>query len=150
MFLTALVASACSTGALHYTLSPFINNIYLHTSSSPSPLTSTPSPLNDNKVMPNMNNDHNTTISPITPNTTITLETLDLIARRKQTTVQLRDLKPTKQSLSTWTLSKQYLTRYPHTHPGRFWLDRRGYGDQNVMRQIVKVIQDQDQRKRLI
>ncbi|CAO3633403.1 unnamed protein product [Cunninghamella blakesleeana] len=143
MFLTALVASACSTGALHYTLSPFINNIYLHTPSSSS---STPSTLNHNG---DDNNDK--TLAPITPNTTITIETLDLIARTKQTTLQLRDLKPTNNKpLSTWTFTKQYLNRYPHTHPGRFWLNRRGYGDQNAMRQIVRVIQDQDQRKRLI
>ncbi|ORX54600.1 hypothetical protein DM01DRAFT_1335732 [Hesseltinella vesiculosa] len=125
MFLAALGASAVSTGTLHYLLSPFISNIHLH-----SPKQS----ILDTTV-------------PITPATTITIDTMDVFARTRQTTLQLKDLRPSTRSLLTWTCSKPYLAAHPKSSPGRFWLDRRsGYGDQAAMRQIIRVVEDQRQR----
>lgn len=136
---TALAASACSTGALHFLLSPFIGSIYLHTPDNPHRITVTDEPTNASS-------------SAITPKTTITLETMDLLARPKYTTVQLGDLKPSTRSLLTWTLRPSFVARHPEAaSPGRFWLDKRGgVGDQNAMRQIVNVIQHQDRHQRLV
>ncbi|KAI8338871.1 hypothetical protein BC941DRAFT_421444 [Chlamydoabsidia padenii] len=138
MFMTALAASACSTGALHFLLSPFISSIYLHNPTNPNLIT--------------VNNNNNNSNSTITPKTTITLETMDLLARPKHTTVQLADLKPTTRFLLTWTLRPNFLAKHPEaSSPGRFWLDKRGgLGDQNAMRQIVNVIQHQDRHQRLL
>ncbi|KAI8379231.1 uncharacterized protein BYT42DRAFT_545624 [Radiomyces spectabilis] len=139
MFLGALVASTCSTGALHYVLSPFVNNIYLHTSSSPS-------------AKKEMN--------AISPNTVITLETLDIAARRKQTTLPLRNLAPAPGIFSTWKVPKKVLQKQlaqeqrtgasSPIRQTRFWLDQRGLGDQQAMSNIVRVIQDNDRRRRLV
>jgi hypothetical protein len=136
---TALAASACSTGALHFLLSPFISSIYLHNPANPHLIAVTNEPTNSSSTT-------------ITPKTTITLETMDLLARPKYTTVQLGDLKPTTRSLLTWTLRPSFLAKHPEAaSPGRFWLDKRGgVGDQNAMRQIVNVIKHQDRHQRLV
>ncbi|KAI8086290.1 uncharacterized protein BX664DRAFT_335437 [Halteromyces radiatus] len=138
---TALAASTCSTGALHFLLSPFISSIYLHDNNK----------HRVNIIDNNGSDSKSSTTSIITPKTTITLETMDLFARPKLTTVQLQDLKPSTRSLLTWTCTKQYLANHPETSPGRFWLDKRGgVGDQNAMRQIVQVIEKQDKRNRIL
>lgn len=117
----ALIASACSTGALHYLLSPFINSIYLHQPSK----------------------------GIISPNTKITLETLNIAARKRYTTVALRDLVPSSRSLLTWTVSKKALK--PGLPQTRFWLDtRNGVGDQEAMSSIVQIIKDGRQRTRVM
>lgn len=120
-FFVALVASACSTGALHYLLSPFIHSIYLHQPSK----------------------------GIISPNTKITLETLNIAAQKRRTTVALRDLVPSSSSLLTWTVSKKALN--PNLQQTRFWLDtRNGVGDQEAMSSIVQIIKDGRQRTRVI
>ncbi|KAI8386843.1 hypothetical protein BD560DRAFT_363278 [Blakeslea trispora] len=133
MFLAAMMASVCSTGALSFLLSPYVNRIYLHTP-------------------------HNTRKQPISPNTTISIETLDLLARKRSTTLQLKDLLPiANSSLLTWsvnkkTLEKQYLLEQmkgiePKLKQHRFWLDQRnGMGDRDVMSSILRVVQEQGRR----
>ncbi|KAH8552957.1 hypothetical protein BGW37DRAFT_487850 [Umbelopsis sp. PMI_123] len=131
MFIGALVASACSTGILHKFLSPYINNVILHQNRSKS-------------------------IQTISPNTQVTLETFDLLARTKQTTVKLRDLIPAKSSWLTWNINKDAVLKreqlgkdkFPQT---RFWLDQRGgIGDLETMSKIVKVVDEQYKRGRML
>lgn len=135
----ALIASTCSTGALHYLLSPFINSIYLHTTKS----------------------SVQSTKESITPNTVITLETLDLFARRRQTTLPLRDLVPSSGLLLTWTVNRKVIERQyaeerlkgvaPTIKQTRFWLDRRnGVGDAEAMSQVLRVIQENHRRRRVV
>jgi hypothetical protein len=128
---TALVASACSTGILHKFLSPYINNVILHQNRSKS-------------------------IQTISPNTQVTLETFDLLARTKQTTVKLRDLIPAKSSWLTWNINKDAVLKreqlgkdkFPQT---RFWLDQRGgIGDLETMSKLVKVVDEQYKRGRML
>ncbi|KAI8072514.1 hypothetical protein BC940DRAFT_292755 [Gongronella butleri] len=137
MFLAALACSAVSTGSLHYLLSPFISRIHLHT-----PKQSILDTTNSTRDAADAS-----VLAPITPNTTISIDTTDILARTRTTTLQLRDLRPSTRSLLTWTCSPQYMAKHPHSKPGRFWLDRRaGYGDQTAMRQLMRVVQDQHQR----
>ncbi|KAI9284846.1 hypothetical protein BC943DRAFT_52585 [Umbelopsis sp. AD052] len=128
---TALVASACSTGVLHKFLSPYVNSVILHQNPSKS-------------------------IQSISPNTQITLETLDLLARKKQTTIKLRDLVPAKGSWLTWNIKKDVVQKreqlgkdeFPQT---RFWLDQRGgLGDLETMSKIVKVVDEEYKRGRTL
>ncbi|ORY92108.1 hypothetical protein BCR43DRAFT_497803 [Syncephalastrum racemosum] len=115
----AFAASLGSTGALHYLLSPFINAIYLQPGSK-----------------------------TITPNTQVTMETLDLLARRRHTTVALKDLEPSSGLLLTWTVRKQYQKGLPQT---RFWLDKRnGVGDREAMRKILRITTENQQQKRVV
>jgi hypothetical protein len=132
------MASACSTGALSFLLSPYINAIYLHTPSS-----------NDGKQ------------SVISPNTVISIDTMDLLARTRTTTLQLKDLLPTSNSaFMTWTISKKVVEKQyaleqakgikPTIHQHRFWLDQRnGMGDRDAMASILRIVHDQG-RKRFI
>ncbi|ORZ09811.1 hypothetical protein BCR42DRAFT_423108 [Absidia repens] len=155
MFMTALAASTCSTGALHFLLSPFISNIYLHTPPQVEMINASNSNTGfshgDNDALGNPSPSINSKKDTITPKTTITLETMDIFARPKHTTVQLGDLKPTTRFLLTWTCTPKYLARHPDTSPGRFLLDRRGgVGDPQAMRQIFNVIQNQDRRQRVL
>ncbi|KAF7728597.1 hypothetical protein EC973_005824 [Apophysomyces ossiformis] len=141
MFLGALIASTCSTGALHYLLSPYINTIHLHTSAKRATATLQDQPL-------------------ITPNTVITLETLDLLARRRQTTLALRDLKPSTGLFSTWRVSQQLIDKQyelerlkgikPALKQTKFWLDQKGEADTKAMEGIIRVIQENDRRQRLV
>ncbi|CDH57737.1 predicted protein [Lichtheimia corymbifera JMRC:FSU:9682] len=122
MFLGALAASACSTGAIHYLLSPFVNNIYLHTKQHQEQ-------------------------QRISPNTKVTIETLDLLARKRQSTLALRDLMPSSGLLLTWTVNRK--TAPKDLPQNRFWLDKRnGTGDEAAMRSMLRVINgNQDQRR---
>lgn len=138
MLLTAVMASACSTGALSFLLSPYVNAIYLHT------------PSNDSARQ-----------AAISPNTIISIDTIDLLARTRTTTLQLKDLLPTSNSaLMTWTVSKKVLEKQytleqakgikPTIHQNRFWLDQRnGMGDRDVMSSILRIVHEQG-RKRFI
>ncbi|CAO3693962.1 unnamed protein product [Umbelopsis ramanniana] len=128
---TALVASACSTGVLHKFLSPYVNNVILHQNPSKS-------------------------IQSISPNTQVTLETLDVLARKKQTTIKLRDLVPAKGSWLTWNIKKDVVQKreqlgkdeFPQT---RFWLEQcGGLGDLETMSKIVKVVDEEYKRGRML
>ncbi|KAG1141303.1 hypothetical protein G6F37_009423 [Rhizopus arrhizus] len=119
-----LGASGCSTGALSFLLSPYVNHIYLH-----QPKQTIASE------------------APITPETIITIETLDLLARRRQTTVQLRELRPINSSFLTWTVDRNVLRQYyasgqsQRIRQTRFWLDQRnGTGDQEIMSKMLRTV----------
>ncbi|KAG0176911.1 hypothetical protein DFQ29_005482, partial [Apophysomyces sp. BC1021] len=137
----ALIASSCSTGALHYLLSPYINSIHIQTNAKRTSPTLEDQPLT-------------------TPNTVITLETLDLLARRRQTTVALRDLRPATGLFSTWRVSKQLIEKQyelerlkgvkPLVQQTKFWLDQKGQADPKAMEGIIRVIQENDRRQRLV
>jgi hypothetical protein len=133
MLMTAMMASACSTGALSFLLSPYVNSIYVHQ-------------RNNNKV------------SPISPNTLISIETLDLLARRRTTTLHVKDLLPTNSSVLTWTVNKQVLKKQysleqskgtePTIKQNRFWLDQRnGTGDRDVMSSILRIVHEQGRQR---
>ncbi|CAM0137387.1 unnamed protein product [Umbelopsis sp. WA50703] len=131
MFIGALVASTCSTGVLHKFLSPYVNQVYLHHSK-------------------------NKSLQTISPNTKITLETLDLLARKKRTTIKLRDLTLANGSWLTWRIKNDAIDKqaklgqeeYPQT---KFWLDQRGgVGDLETMSKIVKVVNEEYKRGRLL
>ncbi|CAO3620327.1 unnamed protein product [Mucor hiemalis] len=135
MILTAMAASACSTGALSFLLSPYVNNIYVH-----------PSPRSLDRA------------PPISPNTVISIETLDLLARRRTTTLQLKDLLPANSSVLTWTVNKQTLKKQyaleqakgiePKIKQDRFWLDQRnGTGDRDIMSSIIRIIHEQGRQR---
>ena len=133
---TALFASVCSTGALHYILSPFINSIYLHNKSSSS---------------------HT---KGLTPNSIVTLETRDLLARKRSTTLAIRDLEPAHGLFQTWRVKPQVMKQQyaeeqrngtpPSIRQTRFWLDRRGAGDQEAMVSMLRIIQGNQQKQRII
>jgi hypothetical protein len=136
-----MAASACSTGALSFLLSPYVNNIYVHTAQR--------AIQSDNKSSP-----------PISPNTIISIDTLDLLARRKTTTLHVKDLMPTNSSVLTWTVNKQILKKQysleqtkgiePKIKQDRFWLDQRnGTGDRDIMSSILRIVHEQG-RKRFI
>ncbi|OBZ88186.1 hypothetical protein A0J61_03760 [Choanephora cucurbitarum] len=137
MFLGAMMASVCSTGALSFLLSPYVNSIHLH-------------------MQHRQNSERQ---PPISPNTIISIETLDLLARKRTSTLQLKDLLPiANSSLLTWNvnkkaLEKQYLLEQmkgiePKIKQHRFWLDQRnGMGDKDVMSSILRVVQEQGRKK---
>ncbi|KAG2229735.1 hypothetical protein INT48_002069 [Thamnidium elegans] len=137
MFLGAMMASACSTGALSFLLSPYVNAIYVHT-----PRRS----IQSDKA------------APISPNTVISIDTLDLLARRKTTTLHIKDLLPTNSSVLTWTVNKQVIKRQyaleqekgikPTIQQDRFWLDQRnGTGDRDVMSSILRIVHEQGRQR---
>lgn len=137
MFLGAMAASACSTGALSFLLSPYVNNIYVH---------------------PSARSVQSDKAPPISPNTVISIETLDLLARRRTTTLQLKDLLPANSSLLTWTVSKQTLKKQyaleqakgiePKIKQDRFWLDQRnGTGDRDIMSNIIRIVHEQGRQR---
>jgi hypothetical protein len=140
MLLAAVMASACSTGALSFLLSPYVNAIYLHT------------PASDDDAIKQ---------PVISPNTVISIDTMDLLARTRTTTLHLKDLLPTSNSaLMTWTVSKKVLEKQyaleqakgikPTIHQHRFWLDQRnGMGDRDIMSNILRIVHEQG-RKRFI
>lgn len=130
--MTAMMASACSTGALSFLLSPYVNSIDLHTPTDKTP--------------------------PISPNTTVSIDTLDLLARTRTTTLQLKDLLPVQSSVLTWTVNKQTLKKQyqleqlkgiePKIKQTRFWLDQRnGTGDRDAMSSILRVIHEQGRQR---
>ncbi|KAL9540516.1 hypothetical protein MBANPS3_009632 [Mucor bainieri] len=143
MLLSAVMASACSTGALSFLLSPYVNSIYLHV----------PQQQQSNK--------DSTKLPAISPNSTISIDTLDLFARRRTTTLQLKDLKPVaSSSFMTWTVDKRVLKKQyaleqakgikPKIHQHRFWLDQRnGMGDRDAMSSILRIVHEQG-RQRMI
>ncbi|KAI8085666.1 hypothetical protein BDF21DRAFT_242889 [Thamnidium elegans] len=137
MLMTAMMASACSTGALSFLLSPYVNAIYVHT-----PRRS----IQSDKA------------APISPNTVISIDTLDLLARRKTTTLHIKDLLPTNSSVLTWTVNKQVIKRQyaleqekgikPTIQQDRFWLDQRnGTGDRDVMSSILRIVHEQGRQR---
>ncbi|KAI9258620.1 hypothetical protein EDC94DRAFT_162856 [Helicostylum pulchrum] len=137
MFLGAMMASACSTGALSFLLSPYVNAIYVHT---PQRL------IQSDKA------------APISPNTVISIDTLDLLARRKTTTLHIKDLLPTNSSVLTWTVNKQVIKRQyaleqekgikPTIQQDRFWLDQRnGTGDRDIMSSILRIVHEQGRQR---
>lgn len=137
MLMTAMAASACSTGALSFLLSPYVNNIYVH---------------------PSARSVQSDKAPPISPNTVISIETLDLLARRRTTTLQLKDLLPANSSLLTWTVSKQTLKKQyaleqakgiePKIKQDRFWLDQRnGTGDRDIMSNIIRIVHEQGRQR---
>ncbi|KAG1171998.1 hypothetical protein G6F70_006632 [Rhizopus microsporus] len=122
MFLGAFAASGCSTGALTYLLSPYVNHIYLHSKNN----------------------------AGITPDTVITIETLDILTRKRQTTVRLRELQPVYSTFLTWkvnpkVIEKEELSDQPkRILQHRFWLDQRnGTGDREIMSKILRIVYDQ-------
>jgi hypothetical protein len=131
----AVAASACSTGALHFLLSPYINNIYLLT-----------------------NNEEKTTI---TPNTQIAIETLDLLTRKRTTVLRLRDLSPISgSSFLTWKVNKSILEKQyaleqakgiePKIVQTKFWLDQtNGTGDRDTMINILRLVHEQGRQRSL-
>ncbi|KAI9468946.1 MAG: hypothetical protein EXX96DRAFT_589874 [Benjaminiella poitrasii] len=135
MIITAALASACSTGALSFLLSPYVNSIYLHTEEDENAATR------------------------ITPNTIISIETLDILARQRTTTLKLRELSPVPQSsLLTWKVNKKVLAKElnlieqgkgeKRIHQHRFWLDQRnGVGDREAMSNILRVINEQGRKR---
>ncbi|KAI8375586.1 hypothetical protein EDC96DRAFT_551418 [Choanephora cucurbitarum] len=137
MFFGAMMASVCSTGALSFLLSPYVNSIHLH-------------------IQHRQNSERQ---PPISPNTIISIETLDLLARKRTSTLQLKDLLPiASSSLLTWNvnkkaLEKQYLLEQmkgiePKIKQHRFWLDQRnGMGDRDIMSSILRVVQEQGRKK---
>lgn len=138
MLTTAMMASACSTGALSFLLSPYVNAIYVHT---PQRL------IQSGDKAP-----------PISPNTLISIDTLDLLARRKTTTLHVKDLLPTNSSVLTWTVNKRVLEKQysleqtkgiePSVKQDRFWLDQRnGTGDSDVMSSILRIIHEQGRQR---
>lgn len=142
MLLSAVMASACSTGALSFLLSPYVNSIYLH--------------------VPQQHHQNNSKRSPaISPNSVISIDTLDLFARRRTTTVHLKDLKPVaSSSFMTWTVNKRVLEKQyaleqskgikPMINQHRFWLDQRnGMGDRDAMSSILRIVHEQG-RQRMI
>ncbi|GAN09358.1 hypothetical protein MAM1_0262d08884 [Mucor ambiguus] len=145
MFIGAVMASACSTGALSFLLSPYVNSIYLHV------------PRQQN----NDNDNNNKKLPAISPNSTISIDTLDLFARRRTTTLQLKDLKPVaSSSFMTWTVDKRVLEKQyaleqakgirPKINQHRFWLDQRnGMGDRDAMSSILRIVHEQG-RQRMI
>lgn len=137
MLMTAMAASACSTGALSFLLSPYVNNIYVHIP---------PRAIQSDKP------------PPISPNTVISIDTLDLLARRKTTTLHVKDLMPTNSSVLTWTVSKQILKKQysleqtqgiePKIKQDRFWLDQRnGTGDRDIMSSILRIVHEQGRQR---
>ncbi|KAL4208334.1 hypothetical protein AB4K20DRAFT_1915796 [Rhizopus microsporus] len=119
---TAFAASGCSTGALTYLLSPYVNHIYLHSKNN----------------------------AGITPDTVITIETLDILTRKRQTTVRLRELQPVYSTFLTWkvnpkVIEKEELSDQPkRILQHRFWLDQRnGTGDREIMSKILRIVYDQ-------
>ncbi|EPB84778.1 hypothetical protein HMPREF1544_08500 [Mucor circinelloides 1006PhL] len=142
MFIGAVMASACSTGALSFLLSPYVNSIHLHVPKQPGD--------NSSKKLP-----------AISPNSTISIDTLDLFARRRTTTLQLKDLKPVaSSSFMTWTVNKRVLEKQyaleqakgikPMINQHRFWLDQRnGMGDRDAMSSILRIVHEQG-RQRMI
>jgi hypothetical protein len=127
-----MMASACSTGALSFLLSPYVNSIHVYTP--------------------------NDKLSPISPNTIISIDTLDLLARRRTSTLQIKDLLPTNSSVLTWTVNKQALKRQfnleqikgiePKIKQDRFWLDQRnGTGDRDIMSSILRIIHEQKRHR---
>jgi len=141
MLLSAVMASACSTGALSFLLSPYVNSIYLH--------------------VLKQQNESSKKLPAISPNSTISIETLDLFARRRTTTLQLKDLKPVaSSSFMTWTVNKRVLEKQyaleqtkgvkPKINQHRFWLDQRnGMGDRDIMSSILRIVHEQG-RQRMI
>ncbi|KAL7321566.1 hypothetical protein PS15m_001325 [Mucor circinelloides] len=140
MFIGAVMASACSTGALSFLLSPYVNSIYLH--------------------VPKQHGDNSSKKLPaISPNSTISIDTLDLFARRRATTLQLKDLKPVaSSSFMTWTVNKRVLEKQyaleqakgikPKINQHRFWLDQRnGMGDRDVMSSILRIVHEQGRQR---
>lgn len=138
MLFTAVAASACSTGALTFLLSPYVNSIYLHTK----------------------NNAHDSPLPPITPSSVISIETLDILTRRRTTTVRLRDLLPVDSTFMTWKVNKKVLEKQyaleqtqgiePTILQHRFWLDQRnGLGNKEAMSSILRIVQEQG-RQRLV
>ncbi|KAI8997845.1 hypothetical protein BDB01DRAFT_59330 [Pilobolus umbonatus] len=136
MFIGAAAASACSTGALHFLLSPYINSIHVHV------------PQDADRIS-------------VTPNTVISIETLNIWARPCTTTIRLRDLKPVSESsFLTWTVKKssvenQYLLEQqkgipPTIKQTRFWLDKKnGMGDRDTVGSILRVIENQSRPQKL-
>lgn len=138
MLLTAVAASACSTGALAYLLSPYVNSIYLHTKNKE---LDSPLPL-------------------ITPNSVISIETLDVLARRRTTTLRLRDLVPVDSTFMTWKVNKKVIEKQytleqtqnikPTILQHRFWLDQRnGLGNREAMSNILRIVEEQGRQKLL-
>lgn len=126
--IAALAASSCSTACVQYFLSPYIINLYLHTEAPRA-----------HSLPP-----------PITPNTTITLETLNLFARPTLTTLQLRDLELARRELFlTWRVRRKVLEEGKgRIRQSRFWLDdQSGVGDREAVRKIIDVVRKNDSRK---
>ncbi|KAI9251887.1 hypothetical protein BDA99DRAFT_575052 [Phascolomyces articulosus] len=148
LFLGALLASVCSTGALHYILSPFISTIALHNN----PRSSTSSSSTSSHTSP--------TNKGLTPNSIVTLETRDLLARQRLTTLAIRDLEPAHGLFQTWRVKTQVMKQQyaqeqrdgtpPSIRQTRFWLDRRGAGDQEAMVSMLRIIQGNQQKQRII
>lgn len=92
----------------------------------------------------------------ISPNTKITLETLDVLARKKRTTIKLRDLTLANGSWLTWrirkdAINKQTKLRHEDFPQTKFWLDQRGgAGDIETMSKIVKVVDEEYKRGRML
>ncbi|RUS13185.1 hypothetical protein BC937DRAFT_86192 [Endogone sp. FLAS-F59071] len=125
--IAALAASSCSTACVQYFLSPYIINLYLHTETPRA---------------------HS--LPPITPNTTITLETLNLFARPTLTTLQLKDLRlPGRELFLTWRVKRNVLEEGKgRIRQSRFWLDdQNGIGDREAVRKIVDVVRKNNGRK---
>lgn len=137
MVMAAMMASACSTGALSFLLSPYINSIYVHT----------PQRLIHSDKPP-----------PISPKTLISIDTLDFLARHRTTTLHVKDLLPTNSSVLTWTVNKQVLKKQysleqtkgiePKIKQDRFWLDQRnGTGDRDIMSSILRIVHEQGRQR---
>ncbi|KAI8642662.1 hypothetical protein BD408DRAFT_416309, partial [Parasitella parasitica] len=136
MFIGAVMASTCSTGALSFLLSPYVNSIRLHIQDD----SSKKSPV-------------------ISPNSIISIDTLDLFARRRTTTLRLKDLRPVaNSSFMTWTVNKQVLEKQyaleqskkikPMINQHRFWLDQRnGTGDRDAMASILRIVHEQGRQR---
>ncbi|RUP50819.1 hypothetical protein BC936DRAFT_137611 [Jimgerdemannia flammicorona] len=135
MFLGALVASSCSTAFLQYFVSPYITHLYLHTDTSPAARSDMP--LSTTTPRP----------TAITPSTTVTLETLNLLARPVHTTLQLRDLRPTsKDMFLTWRVKRKAFEKEGQDRIGqtRFWLDYRGgEGDLETVEKMVRTVREE-------
>ncbi|RUS35620.1 hypothetical protein BC938DRAFT_482171 [Jimgerdemannia flammicorona] len=135
----ALVASSCSTAFLQYFVSPYITHLYLHTDTSPAARSDTP--LSTTTPRP----------TAITPSTTVTLETLNLLARPVHTTLQLRDLRPTsKDMFLTWRVKRKAFEKEGQDRIGqtRFWLDYRGgEGDLETVEKMVRTVREEGSRR---
>ncbi|KAI8987986.1 hypothetical protein BDF20DRAFT_299385 [Mycotypha africana] len=150
LVLTAVAASACSTGVLTYILAPYINKIYLLENGLPQ---STTAKKDEN---------HNIEKYNITPNSIITIETMDILTRRRTSTLRLRDLVPAlDSSFSTWKVNNQILKKQheleqskgikPLVQQQKFWLDQRNImGEMEIMSNILRVVNEQGQKQRLI
>ncbi|OZJ06733.1 hypothetical protein BZG36_00347 [Bifiguratus adelaidae] len=82
----------------------------------------------------------------VTPDSRITVKTLNLSARTVSTTLSLRDLYPAKDMFLSWR-AKRTASKPKQS---RFWIDERVAGENPTLRQCLRAVQELNAFHRLV